>query len=349
MRSYFLSQICRRSPAAVLTGVVLLAGCTSTGGPAPVVNRSLESPQARAPVFDSRNPDTGSGSSTRPANQIPAPEAPLAAANPPVEEAAVEPTDATTGVRSIPIESGRVESSPIAADDGAGSAPIITMGPAITKSEAPPAVANNPVASQAPEAGVAPVASRPAPDAVGVTPPAVAAPPIAAKSDSTVLEPPRSSSGSAPAMPPVAVARPPAQAPSVAPSAPAAAAESNRPFIWPADGAVTKSFTDPKSMGIAISGKAGDRVSAAGDGRVIFSGLGPRGYGKLLIVKHDDDLLSVYANNRALLVKEGQAVRQGQKIAELGSSGTDKPRLHFEIRRLGKPVDPISYLPPSAN
>ena len=140
---------------------------------------------------------------------------------------------------------------------------------------------------------------------------------------------------------------PEAAVPAVA-AAPAAA-NSNRPFIWPASGDVTQSFTDPKSMGIAIAGKAGDPVSAAADGRVIFSGLGPRGYGKLLIVEHDDDLLSVYGNNRSLLVKEGQAVRQGQRIAELGSSGTDLPRLHFEIRRLGKPVDPISYLPPSTN
>lgn len=320
MRSIRFFPIRQPYPIVLLAGFVLLAGCAGTSGPAPVVNRSLEMPQAKAPVFDSRHPDTGRQADKPAARELPAPEAPLAAAEPATSET-MEAAEEPTGVQSIPIESGRVESSPIAADEGAGSAPIITMGPAISRDE-PPA------------AGAAP---------------SVAAPPVA--QSETPSEP-------APAMPPVAVATPSTQAPVIsapaaqapAAQAPSAAAtESDRPFIWPASGAVTKSFTDPKSMGIAIAGKAGDPVSAAGDGRVIFSGLGPRGYGKLLIVKHDDDLLSVYANNRALLVKEGQAVRQGQKIAELGSSGTDSPRLHFEVRRLGKPVDPISYLPPSVN
>ncbi len=119
----------------------------------------------------------------------------------------------------------------------------------------------------------------------------------------------------------------------------------NAKFIWPAHGALVQKFADKKSMGIGISGRAGDRVNATADGEVIFSGLGPRGYGKLLIVKHNPEILSVYAHNRSLLVKEGQAVRQGQKIAELGSTGTDRPKLHFEIRRQGKPVDPLAFLP----
>lgn len=99
-------------------------------------------------------------------------------------------------------------------------------------------------------------------------------------------------------------------------------------------------------MGIVIEGKAGEPVLAASDGRVIFSGTGPRGYGNLLIVKHDDDLLSVYGHNRALLVKEGDAVTRGQRIAEIGSSDAERAQLRFEIRRQGKPVDPMRYLAP---
>jgi lipoprotein NlpD len=99
-------------------------------------------------------------------------------------------------------------------------------------------------------------------------------------------------------------------------------------------------------MGISIAGSPGDPILAAADGRVIFSGPGPRGYGNLVIVKHDAETLSVYAHNRALVVKEGENVRRGQKIAELGDSGADRPKLHFEIRKSGKPVDPQKLLPP---
>jgi lipoprotein NlpD len=109
---------------------------------------------------------------------------------------------------------------------------------------------------------------------------------------------------------------------------------------------VLQPFADPTNMGIVIEGKAGEPVLAASDGRVIFSGTGPRGYGNLLIVKHDDDLLSVYGHNRALLVKEGDAVTRGQRIAEIGSSDAERAQLRFEIRRQGKPVDPMRYLAP---
>lgn len=99
-------------------------------------------------------------------------------------------------------------------------------------------------------------------------------------------------------------------------------------------------------MGITIAGKPGDPIVAAADGRVIFSGPGPRGYGNLVILKHPNETLSVYGHNRTLLVKEGQNVKRGQRIAELGSSGADSPQLRFEIRKDGKPVDPRKYLPP---
>lgn len=115
-------------------------------------------------------------------------------------------------------------------------------------------------------------------------------------------------------------------------------------WAWPADGKLLQSFDDGRNNGIAIGGRVGDPVAAAADGRVIFSGA-YRGYGNLVVIKHPGDVLSVYAHNRALSVKEGDAVRRGQKIAEIGDTGTDRVKLHFEIRRQGKPVDPLKLLP----
>lgn len=117
-------------------------------------------------------------------------------------------------------------------------------------------------------------------------------------------------------------------------------------WMWPAAGPVTGGFDEVKSKGLQISGKAGDPVLAAADGRVVYAGSGLRGYGNLIIVKHNATFLSAYAHNQTLLVKEDQVVRKGQKIAEMGSSDTDKVQLHFEIRRQGKPVDPARLLPP---
>jgi lipoprotein NlpD len=97
---------------------------------------------------------------------------------------------------------------------------------------------------------------------------------------------------------------------------------------------------------VAIGGKAGDPVLAAADGRVIYAGSGLRGYGNLIMLKHNSAFLTVYAHNQTLLVKEDQTVRRGQKIAEMGSSDTDSVKLHFEMRRQGKPVDPAKLLPP---
>ena len=148
------------------------------------------------------------------------------------------------------------------------------------------------------------------------------------------------------AAPAAAPSASPAAAPDPAPKPAEPAAVSSSGFAWPARGRVVQGFSAPRSMGISIAGSPGDPVSAAADGRVIFSGPGPRGYGNLVIVKHDDETLSVYAHNRALSVKEGQSVKRGQQVAELGSSGTDAPKLHFEIRKSGKPVDPQKLLPP---
>lgn len=117
-------------------------------------------------------------------------------------------------------------------------------------------------------------------------------------------------------------------------------------WIWPSSGRIVGQFSEAGSKGLDIGGKAGDPVISAGDGKVVYAGTGLRGYGKLIIVKHNATFLSAYAHNQNLLVKEGQSVTKGQKIAEMGNTDTDQVKLHFEIRRQGKPVDPLKYLPP---
>ncbi len=119
-------------------------------------------------------------------------------------------------------------------------------------------------------------------------------------------------------------------------------------WSWPASGKVVSTFNDSANLkGIAIAGKLGQPVVASAPGRVIFSGTGIRGFGKLIVIKHNNIFLSVYAHNSELLVKEGQSVTRGQRIAEMGSTDTDRVKLHFEIRRYGKPVDPATLLPPA--
>ena len=117
-------------------------------------------------------------------------------------------------------------------------------------------------------------------------------------------------------------------------------------WSWPASGKVLAGFNDTaNAKGVDIAGAMGQPVHAAAPGKVVYSGAGLRGYGKLVIIKHNKTYLSAYAHNSQILVKEGQDVVKGQKIAEMGSTDTDRVKLHFEIRKLGKPVDPIKYLP----
>ena len=145
----------------------------------------------------------------------------------------------------------------------------------------------------------------------------------------------------APAAPVVAAASAPA-----AVAAGARDADDDTPWMWPAAGPVATPFNDSTSKGLSITGRAGDPVVAAADGRVIYAGAGLRGYGNLVILKHNNTYLTAYAHNQTLLVKEDQSVRRGQKIAEMGSSDADRVQLHFEIRKQGKPIDPAKLLPP---
>ncbi|WP_425260200.1 peptidoglycan DD-metalloendopeptidase family protein [Rubrivivax sp. RP6-9] len=137
-----------------------------------------------------------------------------------------------------------------------------------------------------------------------------------------------------------------AAAPQPATPAPAVGGDDDLAWSWPASGPVATGFDEVKSKGLAITGKVGDPVLATADGRVVYAGSGLRGYGNLIIVKHNATYLSAYAHNQTLLVKEDQVVRRGQKIAEMGNSDADRVQLHFEIRRQGKPVDPAKLLPP---
>jgi lipoprotein NlpD len=131
----------------------------------------------------------------------------------------------------------------------------------------------------------------------------------------------------------------------VAPAVAAAAEADGVDWMWPATGRVLAGFSKGTNKGVDILGKVGDPVYASASGRVVYSGTGLRGYGKLVIIKHNDTYLSAYAHNSNLLVKEGQSVVKGQKIAEIGNTDSPQVKLHFEIRRQGEPVDPIKFLP----
>jgi lipoprotein NlpD len=198
----------------------------------------------------------------------------------------------------------------------------------------PGVVSTRPVASTSVDAR--PLSARPGAVAAGtgtgpLLPPAVVAP-----------------GTPAPPSPPTVVAAAP-MAPPVAPPAPSSEkreGDDDVNWMWPAGGQVISGYDEVKSKGLAIAGKAGDPISAAADGRVVYAGSGLRGYGNLVIIKHNNTYLTAYAHNQTLLVKEDQNVKRGQKIAEMGSTDADRVELHFEIRKLGKPIDPARLLPP---
>ena len=305
----------------VAMAIVVLAGCSSPVRKAPVEDRSTASKAAPVVV------------STPPA--VPAVEAapkPL----PGVENAAksgyytVKPGDTLLRIaldngqnwRDLArwnnldnpnvVEVGQVlRVAPPAADPGAATVravPVPSTGRVDTRPlDSRPAV----VAAGSSAPGSAPVGATPAP--VGATPAPVASPP-------------------------------PAPAPTTEAAAPRDAGDEVA-WIWPAAGAVVAGFDEGRNKGLTITGKAGDPVLAAGDGRVVYAGSSLRGYGNLVIVKHNEMYLTAYAHNQVLLVKDDQVVRRGQKIAEMGSSDAERVQLHFEIRRQGKPIDPAKLLP----
>ena len=172
-------------------------------------------------------------------------------------------------------------------------------------------------------------------------------------STNVVTSPTPASAASAPATatntaavrPPASAASPPNSSTPANSLANTDSAEETVSFQWPTRGNVLAGFDEVKNKGIDISGTAGDPVLAAADGKVVYAGSGLRGYGNLVILKHNNTYLTAYAHNQSLLVKEDQAIKRGQKIAEMGNSDADQVKLHFEIRRQGKPVDPAKYSP----
>lgn len=208
----------------------------------------------------------------------------------------------------------------------------------------PPATPAQPAFQGVTEADKAPVAV-PAPATTTNTPVVVAGKPAESVVPVPVpVPPPSGANASAPVPAPAPVENPPAATPIVTSGASRSAG--GIAWRWPADGTMLKKFSSSDAIpGIEIGGKAGDPVRSAADGVVVYSGNGLVGYGELVIIKHSDSFLSAYGHNRKRLVKEGEKVKAGQAVAEMGSSGATRDELQFQIRRDGNPVDPLQYLP----
>jgi lipoprotein NlpD len=211
---------------------------------------------------------------------------------------------------------------------------------------APPGSEGTTVATTRPVAPAGRVEARPLDARTAAAPgtnPATAGATGAAASAAAGTPAAPATTGAAPASPATT-----APSPATTPTAPPTSrdADDDVNWAWPATTPVATAFDDAKSKGLAFAGKAGDPVFAAADGRVVYAGSGLRGYGNLVIVKHNATYLTAYAHNQSLLVKEDQVVRRGQKIAEMGSTDAERVQLHFEIRRQGKPIDPSRLLPP---
>jgi len=216
---------------------------------------------------------------------------------------------------------------------------------------APPPENAAPVAVTKPVSGTAPVEARPLDTASGT--------PVASSNTETLKREPKggrlpySEQALAQLQQPENASPPPAartqeqKTESVVkqPQAAAAAVGEDVVWAWPTTGKVTGNYVEGSNKGVDIAGKLNDPVFAAAPGTVSYVGSALRGYGNLVVIKHNATFLSVYAHNSKILVKEGQKIIAGQKIAEIGSTESDQPKLHFEIRRQGKPVDPLKYLP----
>ena len=305
-----------RRACAVVALTMLFGGCMTARRPAPVTDRTRPPP---APVA-----------------ATPAPSAPVREADPRPDLYTVKKGDT---LYVIALDHG-LDYKELAAWNNLDNPNVIHIGqqlrlraPAIGAVTAPlkppPAVEGRPIGS-----APAPVATN---EAVKSQPKAVKVP----YSDQALVQ----LSGAAqskPAAPPAVIADARRDEKPVA----ADDGDENVDWAWPAGGKVLSAFNETTNLkGIGIAGKLGQAVIASAPGKVLYSGDGIRGYGKLVIIKHNKEYLSVYAHNIQLLVKEGQTVVKGQKVAELGNSDADQVKLHFEIRRFGKPVDPLKLLP----
>jgi lipoprotein NlpD len=305
---------------AALLALLVLAGCAGTGSKAPVEDRSSGTPRPGAA------PAPGSTPAAAPAEPAKLPPGAENAGKP--GYFTVRPGD--TLIR-VGLETGQ-NWRDIARWNGIDNPNVIEVGQ-VLRVVPPSADANGVVVRPVAPAGR--VEGRPLETRPGVP----GTPPVPGAGTPAASAPPAPAAAATPAAPPP----PPAQ-PATQPAG-TRDPEDDLGWAWPAAGAVVTPFDEQRSKGLAIGGKAGDPVLAAADGRVVYAGSGLRGYGNLVIVKHNNTYLTAYAHNQALLVKEDQLVRRGQKIAEMGSSDADRVQLHFEIRRQGKPVDPARLLP----
>ena len=339
----FFESATRAAFAASL--IVLVAAC-ATREPAPVEDRAARSPPKIA----------------TPAPPPPAPTATEIEARP--QTYTVKRGDT---LHQIALDNG-LDYRDLAAWNNIENPNVIRVGQVLRLTAPESATAS------APSAGVTTTPLRGAPPVVSETKPAppTSAPPATARAGDNVKSSPKAlkEAYSERAMREIAAASVAAVAPAAtgtsdanvpAPARPEAKPETLSPptaadngdndrldWTWPAKGRLIGAFSETANLkGIDIAGSAGEPVVASAPGKVVYAGTGLRGYGKLIIIKHNSIYLSAYAHNREILVKEGQQVARGQKIAEMGNTDAEQVKLHFEIRRLGKPMDPVRYLPPA--
>ena len=303
-----------------IAAALLLAACVSDG-PAPVEDLGLDRPTV--------GPDAG------------------AKAPPPAVRVAGDRYRVQRGdtLYSIAFRHG-LDYRELAGWNGIGPPYTILVGQELrTTPAAPRALATAPRAADATRPPRAPDTATPKPAPFEtVTAPAVTASASPARTASAAATPPPPAT---PVPPPVAAPATPPPAPPTTPPPAAVATVGDITWRWPADGQLVGTYAagSPTRQGIDIAGRSGDPVRAAADGAVVYSGNGLIGYGELIIVKHNASFLSAYGHNRKRLVKEGDRVRAGQTIAEMGSSSANRDSLHFEIRKNGKPANPTDYLP----
>ena len=305
--------------AVVTMGAVLLSGCASRIGPAPIESRNV--PGASTPPVK-----RAGGVPTAPAPATARPSAEASSSPAPDGFYRIKRGDTLIG---ISLDHG-VSWRELASWNQIDNPNLIEVDQLIRVR--PPAVTAPTSAARTQEGR--PMEVRP----IGPIASAPTSPPAANSPSSATAPAPGAGGGTS------APAAGSQGSPAGAGSRPPAAAPENISLSWPGRGQVITQFSDPGYKDIALSGAEGDPVLAAGDGRVVYSGSGLRGYGNLVIVKHEGDFLTAYAHNRSILVSEGQTVKRGQKIAELGKTDSEIPKLHFEVRRAGKPVDPMKYL-----
>jgi lipoprotein NlpD len=307
--------------SAVAAAALLAAGCAS---------------RSQAPVVE-RAPSSG-----RPAPAVVA--QPAAAPGAPSRDAPAETYIVKRGdtLLNIALDHGH-DYKDIAAWNNIDNPDRISVGQALRMNPPAAAAAANAAAQANPVAPPQSIETRPLASGTGA--PALLASGAAKNFPKTGKEPYSEQAVNASRKPDAQIAKvEPRPEPGAGP-APKGDEEERLDWGWPAQGKTIAVFSEATSKGIDIAGKLGDPVTASASGKVVYSGTGLRGYGKLIIIKHSANYLSAYAHNNNILVKEGQAVVKGQKIAEVGSTDADQPKLHFEIRRQGKPVDPLKHLP----